>query len=165
MHKTTKAFSEAVAIHSICICGNSSLARATAPPFHVKIFVNRIDLDFEMARELEPAMNLELVPPEHCLSEQATLDYPLRPAGRFQGCSSITLFFSDNYSAPHNSNRDNFIEDIESILSTEINYIGFKGKGTNMKRMAVEAVYESIGMKQDHQVPDGDLGARHGFTT
>lgn len=148
-----------MAIHSICICGNSSLERATAPPFHVKIFVNRVDLDFDMARELEPAMRLELVPPEHCIADQETLDYPLRPAGRFQGCSSITLYFVDNYSAPQDSN----IDDNESILSTEINYIGFKGKGTNMKRIAVETVYESMGMKQDHKVPDGDLGARHGF--
>ena len=117
-----------------------------------------------MARELEPTMSLELVPPEHCISDQATLDYPLRPAGRFQGCSSITLYFSDNYSAPYNVDR-NLTSDQpdQSILSTEINYIGFKGKGTNFKRMVIETVYESIGMKQDHQVPDGDLGARHGF--
>jgi len=157
--KTHKAFTEAVAIHSICICGNSSLARATAPPFHVKIFVNRIDLDFDMARELEPTMKLELVPPEHCIAEQATLDYPLRPAGRFSACSSISLYFADNYSVPQNSTSG----DVESILTTEINYIGFKGKGTNMKRVAVETVYETMGMKQHHQVPDGDLGARHGF--
>ena len=133
----------------------------------MKIFVNRTDLDFEMARELEATMNLELVPPEHCISDQATLDYPLRPAGRFQGCSSITLYFPDNYSSiPVNSNRSIAAEDdAQSILSTEINYIGFKGRGTHIKRMVVETVYESRGLKQDHQVPEGDLGARHGYTT
>ena len=36
-------------------------------------------------------------------------------------------------------------------VPTEITYIGFKGKGTNVKRKAVEAIYETTGMKKDHK--------------
>jgi len=36
----------------------------------------------------------------------------------------------------------------------QITYIGFKGKGMNVKRQAVDAVYEAVGMKSDHKVAD-----------
>ena len=36
--------------------------------------------------------------------------------------------------------------------ATEITYIGLKGKGTSVKRVAVETVYEAQGMRKDHKV-------------
>jgi hypothetical protein len=123
---------------------------ATAAPRTVKLFTNRDDLDFETARELEPQATLQCVPPEHFV--EGTIDYPLRPAGRFQNISSLTLFFQDN----HEMDDDG--------VSTIVTYIGLKGKGSRQKRMAVEAVYESQAMPKDHKVPDGEFGMQQGLS-
>ena len=134
--------------------GGGSGSAETSAPRTVKLFVNRDDLDFETARQLEPAMVLDLLPPEHGVG-LGTIDYPLRPAGRFQGAASVTLYFPDNYAREADPDGD--------AVQTEITYVGFKGKGTRVKRRAVDAVYESRGMKEDHKVPDGEMGAHHGF--
>merc|ERR1739845_135031 len=89
---------------------------------------------------IRPVMKLDLVTPMHD-DGTGTIDYPARPAGKFQNISSITLFFDENYG-------------LDELYQTEITFIGFKGRATNMKRRAVETVYESRGMKKDHQVPD-----------
>jgi hypothetical protein len=57
------------------------------------------------------------------------------------------------------SNMEDYDED---RVSTEITYVGFKGKGTNMKRKAVEAVYETRGMKKDHKVPGSEYFGMEG---
>ena len=51
----------------------------------------------------------------------------------------------------------------EDCVPTCITYVGFKGKATNVKRQAVEAVYETLGMKKDHQVPGSEYFARQGL--
>jgi hypothetical protein len=108
------------------------------PPKTIKLFVNREDLDFETARELEPQAKLELLPPHHFV--EGTIDYPLRPAGRFQSVSSLTIFVADNH------------DEDDDEVSTIITFVGLKGKGTKQRRMAVETVYESQGMMKDHKV-------------
>lgn len=122
-------FTEAVILQSISIrsvvAGDDDVA--AAPPRHIKLFVDRDDLDFETARDMEPHMQMELLPPHHFV--EGTIDYPLRPAGRFQNISSLTIFVADNYSG-------------EEGLSTIITFVGLKGKGTNQKRMAVDTIYE-----------------------
>jgi hypothetical protein len=130
----TVPFTEAVTIQSITI-RNSSSDSNYASPRKVKLFANREDLDFETARDLEAQQELELLPPEHLAD--GTIDYPCRPAGRFQNISSLTIFVADNY---------------DDGRGTEITYVGFKGKGTGTKRLAVETVYETTGMKKDHKV-------------
>ena len=140
----TIPFTEAVTCQSISIRsvgGNNE----TAPPRVVKLFCDREQMDFVDARELEPAMKLELLPPAH-MPEAGTIDYPLRPAGRFQNISSLIVFVESNY------------DDTEEA-GTEITYVGVKGKGTKMKRAAVDCVYESRGVPKDHQVPGGEYGA------
>ncbi|GKZ01333.1 hypothetical protein MPSEU_001084300 [Mayamaea pseudoterrestris] len=132
----TIPFTEAVTMQSITI-RNSSSSNDYASPRKVKLFCNREDLDFDDARELDGDQELELLPPEHLAD--GTIDYPCRPAGRFQNISSVTIFVVDNY---------------DGGRGTEITYVGFKGKGTGSKRLAVETVYETTGMKQDHKVPD-----------
>jgi hypothetical protein len=134
-------FTEAVSVQSISI--RSVASQEMAPPRTVKIFTNRENLDFEIARELEPQMQLELLPPYHFV--EGSIDYPCRPAGRFQSISSLTIFVQDNY-------------DVDGEQPTEITFVGLKGKGSRMKRMAVEAVYESRGMPKDHKVPEGKYG-------
>ena len=168
-------FTEAIKIQSISISGRASIyipngddSNATSAPFSVKVFANRSDLDFEMARDLEPDVLVELLPPEHLAEIQSrtqtsdeelglgTLDYPLRPASKFKFCNSITLFFADNFASKLAEAEDN---DPDDIIPTEITYIGFKVEGMGVKRVAVDAVYETRGMMKDHTVPEGEFGA------
>lgn len=165
-------FTEAVTIRSICVSGRASIFKpddedeSTSAPFTCKVFANRTDLDFDTARELKPDVKIELLPPEHLAEVQTddskgpgTLDFPLRPASKFKMCTSITLFFGDNYAkimAEAEGNND------EDAIPTEINYIGFKGSGTSIKRQAVECVYETRGMKKDHKQPGAEFGAKEG---
>ena len=132
-------FTEAVTIQAISIrCSNESIE--SVPPRNIKVFVNRDDLDFETARDLPPQLEVELLPLQHF--PEGTIDYPLRPAGRFQNVNSITVFFMDNYDERGNS-------------STGITYVGLKGKGTKMRQGVVTAVYETQGMPKDHKIHDG----------
>lgn len=163
-------FTEAVKIRSICINAKASIfvpngdeSQATSAPFSVKVFANRSDLDFDTARDLDPDVLLELLPPEHTVETQeeselgeATLDYPLRPATKFRYCNSITLFFDNNFASKLAEAEG---DDPDEVIPTEITYVGFKGEGTSVKRVAVEAVYETRGMPKDHTVPDGEFGA------
>jgi hypothetical protein len=137
-------FTESVTIQSISVrsCGTSD---ETAAPKSIKLFVNRDDLDFDTARELEPQAKLELVPSHHFV--EGSIDYPLRPAGRFQSVSSLSIYFQDNFG--------------DDGMATEITFVGLKGKGSNVKRQAVETVYESRGMLSDHKVPGGKFGGRN----
>lgn len=132
----TIPFTEAVTMHSITI-RNASSSSETASPRKVKLFTNREDLDFDTARELPAQQELTLLPSDHFAD--GTIDYPCRPAGRFQNISSIAIFVVDNYDDSNES-------------ATEITYVGFKGKGTQAKRVAVDCVYESQGMPKDHKV-------------
>jgi hypothetical protein len=128
-------FTEAVTVQSIAI-RNASNNRETASPKRIKIFTNRDQIDFETAREMSAQQELDLLPPHHVID--GTVDYPSRPAGRFQNISSLTIFFVDNY-------------DSSGEMGTEITFVGLKGKGSGIKRQAVEAVYESRGMRADHK--------------
>lgn len=129
-------FTESVTIQSITI--RDAVAGAeTASPRRVKLFTNRDDIDFEMARDMPAQQELELLPPDHV--PEGTIDYPCRPAGRFQNISSLTIFVQDNYDATGES-------------ATSLTYVGLKGKGTRMKKHAVDTVYESQGMPEDHKV-------------
>lgn len=140
-------FTEAVAVRSIpmrSVTSDAADAAAATPTRHIKIFSNRDDLDFEAARAMKPQCELNLLPPDHYV--EGTLDYPLRPASRFQNISSITVLFMDNYAAIDEGDGD------DSAISTIVTYVRVKGKGSGQKRMAVETVYESRGMQNDHQV-------------
>jgi len=137
-------FTESVTIQSISV-RSSGGSQERAPPKTIKLFVNRDDLDFDTARELEPQATLELLPVHHFL--EGSIDYPLRPAGRFQSVSSLSIYFEDNYGGDD--------------VATEITFVGLKGKGSNVKRRAVETVYESRGMPTDHKVPGGEFSGRN----
>lgn len=129
-------FTELVTVHSITVLNNSNNIETSAPR-RIKMFTNREDIDFDIGRELPAQQELELVPPDHIVD--GTVDYPCRPAGRFQNISSLSIYVMSNYDQSNES-------------GTEITHIGLKGKGSNMRRTVVEAVYESQGMPKDHQV-------------
>eukprot|EP00545_Synedropsis_sp_CCMP1620_P007687 CAMPEP_0119013580 /NCGR_PEP_ID=MMETSP1176-20130426/8528_1 /TAXON_ID=265551 /ORGANISM="Synedropsis recta cf, Strain CCMP1620" /LENGTH=219 /DNA_ID=CAMNT_0006966681 /DNA_START=110 /DNA_END=769 /DNA_ORIENTATION=- len=144
-------FMETVAIHSILVGRNPE---ASAPRV-VKVFVDRDDIDFEMARELEPKALIELPP---CSSQKGSstdgsvVDVHVFP-GRFHDASSVTLFFAGNQSGNAQS-------------STEVTYVGFAGTNTHMKRLPVTyAVHESQARLEDHEVHAEGIGAAegHGF--
>jgi hypothetical protein len=94
---------------------------------------------------LDPQATLELLPAHHFV--EGSIDYPLRPAGRFQSVSSLSIYFQDNYG--------------DEETATEITFVGLKGKGSSVKRRAVETVYESRGMPTDHKVPGDEFGGRN----
>lgn len=145
----TIPFTEAVTIHYITIRGSN--------PHRIKLFCNRNDLDFDMARDMPGMMELELLPSDHISASMlqpdgnnndGTVDYPLRPAGRFRNIDSLTIFFMDNYDTTNDDDNEG--------TSTEISYVGLKGVGSGIQRRpVVEAVYESQGMPKDHKVKGG----------
>ncbi len=150
-------FTEAVtvtylSVRSVPMNDNDDNDFPTAPPRTVKVFSDRDNIDFEMARELAPQCKIDLVPPDHFV--EGTVDYPLRPAGKFQNVSNITLFFEDNFASGR-------LDDGDDELSTIVTYVGVKGKGSGQKRMAVEAVYETRGMRKDHKVPGAEFGTQN----
>lgn len=170
-------FSEAVTMKTLSVLsyadapGDVNPHTNTAAPRTLRIYVNRPYLDFETVRDLAPTATVNLVPPSHQFARDhagfdgvGTIDYPLRPAGRFQNVSEIALYFCDNHAMPEGSGGSSDMDDSdEDRIQTEITYVGFKGKGTNMKRRAVEAVYETRGMKKDHQVPGSEYYGREGL--
>ena len=71
--------------------------------------------------------------------------------------TSLTVFFADNFASRGSSDEED--DEDEEDVATLVTYVGLKGKGSGQRRVAVEAVYESRGMKKDHKVPDGELGS------
>jgi hypothetical protein len=152
----TIPFTEAVTIRYLSIRGRN--------PRRIKLFANRGgngDLDFDAARDMPGDMAIELVPNDHHVqvddgnnnNNGGTIDYPLRPAGRFQNIDVLTIFFVDNYDMMNNNDDD-------EITPTEISYVGLKGVGSGIKRQVVEAVYETQGLLKDHKVKDdGGMGS------
>eukprot|EP00536_Pseudo-nitzschia_multiseries_P004402 jgi/Psemu1/188011/e_gw1.73.95.1 len=124
----------------------------SAAPRTVKVFSDRDNIDFEMARDLTPQCTVDVAPPDHFV--EGTVDYPLRPAGRFQNISSLTVFVADNFAA-------GLLDGDGDEVATIVTYIGIKGRGSRQKRMVVDAVYETRGMKKDHQVPGADFGTQN----
>ena len=64
-------------------------------------------------------------------------------AAKFSGVHSLDLHFPSNHGAPH----------------TTVAFVALRGEFTERRRQAVEAVYESKPMPQDHEVPGEQQGA------
>ena len=133
-------FMETVTIRSIRIIGRNSDASRV-----VKVFVDRDDIDFEVARELQPQALVEL-PASSSSKEPTIVDEPLLP-GRFRDATSVTLFFSST-----------------ATSSTEISHVGLEGVSTHQKRLPVTyAVHEVQAPLEDHEVHAEGIGAAEGF--
>ena len=62
---------------------------------------------------------------------------PTRSVAKFAGVHSLDLLIPANFGADH----------------TVVAFVGLRGEFTERRRQAVEAVYESKPMPQDHKVP------------
>ena len=73
-------------LHSIKLAGPSD----GSAPSKVKLFVNKVDMDFNDAEDLPPTQTLELT------GESATLPLQLT---KFQSVNSLTVFMENNQGA------------------------------------------------------------------
>jgi len=120
-------FTCSVNIRSICVIGRS----AESSPSHVKLFVNRTDIDFDNADSVVPTQEIELTQ-----NMQGLVEHPTRYT-KFQGVSEVVLYFSSNFGSE----------------TTEILYVGLKGSATKHKREPVVATYELRPMPKATDTP------------
>mmetsp|Transcript_554 Transcript_554/g.1414 ORF Transcript_554/g.1414 Transcript_554/m.1414 type:complete len:224 (-) Transcript_554:299-970(-) len=124
-------FTVAVKLKSFCIIGG---AHGEAPA-RAKLFVNRDDVDFELAHDLTPVQEFELT--EDFSGE---VDYAVK-AAKFSNITSLTIFIPENHGAD----------------STRVTFIGLKGEGTTARRGVVECTYEARAQLKDHEKTRGDV--------
>jgi hypothetical protein len=114
-----------VKLHSILLrTSNSSSAPKT-----LKVFINRDDLDFSTASELQPTQEFELSQ----TSEIQDIGVKRALFGKVQ---SLTLFVEDNYG-----------EDV-----SRISYLGFKGDWMQLGRAPSNILYEAAANPADHTI-------------
>jgi hypothetical protein len=121
-------FTSQIKLHSILIRTSPS---ASAPKT-LHLFINRDDIDFAAAEELDPVQTLEL-------SQTGELqEVPVRRA-LFGKVQRLVLFFPDNF-----GDGD---EDV-----TRVSYIGFKGEWTQLGRAPANIIYEAAAQPGDHKI-------------
>lgn len=110
-----------------------------AAPRTLKLFVNRPDLDFDTAEELEPTQTLELA---------QTADVQEVPVKRalFARVQRLALFFEDNF-----GDGD---EDV-----TRLSYLGFKGEWMALGRAPSQILYEAAPNPNDHALKGTGVNA------
>lgn len=111
----------------------------------LKLFVNRDDLDFSTATDLQPAQTLSLS------QTSEVQEVPVKRA-LFNNVRSLDLFFEDNWSQGE--------EDC-----TVVEYLGFKGEWMQLNRGPVDVMYEAAANPSDHKMVAGvrgELGNRLG---
>jgi hypothetical protein len=119
-------FKTAVKLKSFCVVGGGG----GSAPSHVKVFVNREDVDFTNAEELKATQEWALAE-----DDAARILYPVK-ANRFANISSATFFFDANAGAAF----------------TEISYLGLYGEDTRMqRRAAANIVFELLPNPADHK--------------
>lgn len=122
-------FSVAVKIKAIRILGTDDLSS----PAHVRLFVNREDLDIGSAHDATCAQEFDLL--DDCV-RQDEADYPLKPA-KFMNVHQLALLFRGNFGADH----------------SRIRFIQVKGEGSANRRETIKnVVYEAKPMLSDHDV-------------
>ncbi|KCV69287.1 hypothetical protein H696_03721 [Fonticula alba] len=102
-------------------------------PSKVKLFINRSDIDFQMAEELPPAQEF------HILNKPGqVIEYQTR-ISKFQNVESLTMFFAASHGAPE----------------TSLSYIGLKGDFRPLNRRTIITMYEAAANPADHPVKLG----------
>ncbi|KAI9811432.1 MAG: hypothetical protein M1827_005415 [Pycnora praestabilis] len=121
-------FTGQVKLHSLLI----RTAPHPSSPQTLHLFLNRDDVDFDLASSL---------PPSQTLRPSLTSDVQELPVKRstFNTTRSLTLFFEDNFGQGE--------ED-----TTRISYLGFKGEFMRLSREPVSFLYESAARPTDHEV-------------
>ena len=112
-------FTSPVKLRAITVIGGGG----GLAPLTLRAYVNREALDFGDAEQTAPVQEWELAE-----DPLGVIEYPTQ-FSKFQNVSRLSLFVPGNHGADH----------------TLISYIGLSGVGTDFKRRAVEAVYESRG--------------------
>mmetsp|Transcript_2899 Transcript_2899/g.3312 ORF Transcript_2899/g.3312 Transcript_2899/m.3312 type:complete len:228 (+) Transcript_2899:163-846(+) len=125
-------FTAAVKLRSFCFVGGDN----GQSPHKVKFFVNRDDIDFDIAREMRPTQEFELHE-----DFDASIWVPVI-AGKFNNITSLTIFIGENQKGDDDS--------------TVISYLGLKGEGTQIRRAVVETTYEASAQMKDHKKVVGD---------
>ncbi|KAL8645501.1 MAG: hypothetical protein Q9226_007274 [Calogaya cf. arnoldii] len=134
-------FTGVLKLHSVLIRSSED----SSAPKTLKLFLNRDDLDFSTASDLQPTQTLEL-------SQTSEIqDLPVKRTS-FGNTYSLTLFFEDNFG-----------DDV-----TRIYWVGFKGEFMNLNREPVEVLYEKAANPKDHTLIQGvgdmsSQGTRHGM--
>ena len=117
------SFAGTVKLHSVLIRSSTD----GSAPRTLKVFLNKNDLDFSAASDLQPTQVLTL---------SQTSDVQEVPVKRalFGNTYCLTLFFEDNYGCE----------------VTNLYYLGFKGEFTHLLREPVEVLYEKAANPKDH---------------
>ncbi|KAI9319097.1 galactose-binding domain-like protein [Dichotomocladium elegans] len=123
-------FTGSVKLRSICIRTHPG----DAAPSLLKVFINRDDVDFDVAETYTPVQTWELAEGSDDVIEYATR------ITKFTNVRSITLFFPENFGAD----------------TSIIKFIGFKGEWTEIKRDPIITVYEANANPADHKTPSGE---------
>ncbi|KAF9638598.1 putative duf1000 domain-containing protein [Lasiodiplodia theobromae] len=121
-------FTGQVRLHAILVRTSTT----DSAPKTLKVFLNRDDLDFGTASDLQPTQTFEL---------SQTNDIQEVPVKRalFNTTRSLTLFFEDNFGQGE--------EDV-----TRISYLAFKGEFMKLNKEPVNFLYEAAANPADHKV-------------
>jgi len=126
-------FAGSVNIKAISVIGGMD----GTSPSKMRAFINR-DLDFESVQDISAIQEWDLQE-----DFGGILEYPTT-ASKFKGVHLLTLHFP---------------EIIGEASYSEIYFIGLKGEFIERRKEAVQAVYESRAMPEDHQVPGAEKGS------
>ncbi|KAK7948944.1 uncharacterized protein PG986_009830 [Apiospora aurea] len=119
-------FTGQVKLHSVLL----RTSQSDSAPRTLKLFINRDDVDFDAASELQPTQTLEL---------SQTSDVQELPVKRalFGKVTRLTLFFEDNFG-----------DGDEEV--TRFSYLGFKGEWMALGRAPSQILYEAAPNPNDH---------------
>src|SRR5947207_3462010 len=90
-------------------------------------FINRDDVDFDLASDLSPVETINIIPPYESTHIDIT-EYPVKRVN-FNNVRNITLFIQDNWSGGE--------EEVSRLW-----YLGFKGTWTELKDTPLLTVFE-----------------------
>ncbi|POR38072.1 60S ribosomal protein L3 [Tolypocladium paradoxum] len=124
----TVPFTAQVKLHSILL----RTSPAACAPRTLHLYVNRADLDFASAEDLEPVQKLELS------QTSEVQEIPVKRA-LFGKVQRLGLFFVDNFGGGDEE-------------ASRLSYIGFKGEWTRLGRAPANILYEAAPQPGDHKV-------------
>jgi len=105
-------------------------------PVHVRVHINRDDVDFTNAARAKPVQEFDLVE-----DRRGEVEYPTKIT-KFNAVQSVTLHFDRNAGAAH----------------TRLYYIGLKGEYTPASRQPVITAYELYPQPKSNQTPSEQSG-------
>ncbi|OZJ02211.1 hypothetical protein BZG36_04714 [Bifiguratus adelaidae] len=131
-------FTGNVKLRSICIRSTGG----AAAPAHLKVFINRDDVDFDSVESFQSTQEWELVQ-----SSTEVVEYGTR-IPKFTNVRHLALYFPSNFDS----------ED----TPTRIDFLGFKGEWTEIKKDPIITVYEASANPADHKKIGVEDRLRHG---